>query len=309
MTPFSALADLPLHLRHPQVRDLAWVLTAPPLLAITPKPQRHPLHATSWARQPGLLADWLRALDGDAQALERWLAEHPERRLGLYYERLWQFAVQAAPDIEVLATNLPIRQEGHTLGELDLLLRDGEGVHHIELAIKLYLGLGSHAAANPRYWLGPGSHDRLDLKLTHLSERQLALSAHPQAQAALREVGATQARAALWMAGYLFYAWPEPCVVPPIVDPQHLRGRWLHRHAWPAYQAAHAGHWMPLPRPAWLAPARLEAGQLWDEAQIASWLEALEPQAPAQLLVRLEADGDDWREAERLFLVRDSWPH
>ena len=68
--------------------------------------------------------------------------------------------------------------------------------------------------------------------------------------------------------------------------------------------------WQPLARLAWLAPARVPAQALWPPAQLASWLEQLPEQAPAQLLVRLEPDGnDEWREGERLFLVNDHWPH
>ncbi|MDV3443993.1 DUF1853 family protein, partial [Pseudomonas otitidis] len=33
-----------------------------------------------------------------------------------------------------------VRQQGKTLGEMDLLLQDDHGIHHVELAIKLYLG-------------------------------------------------------------------------------------------------------------------------------------------------------------------------
>ncbi|ESW38871.1 hypothetical protein O164_15290 [Pseudomonas taiwanensis SJ9] len=43
--------------------------------------------------------------------------------------------------------------------------------------------------------------------------------------------------------------------------------------------------------------------------QFAAWLHVLERQAPAQLLVRLEQEADGaWQEAERVFLVADSWP-
>ncbi|MFL6534769.1 MAG: DUF1853 family protein, partial [Pseudomonas sp.] len=140
MILFPELLDLPRRLRHPEVRDLAWVIIAPPMLIDTPWPQRHPLAGSDWVQQPHRLEHWLRQLDRDSYPLLQCLSQGRTRRLGLYYERLWQFAVQHAPGIEWIAANLPIRREGHTLGELDLLLRDGEGVHHLELAIKLYLG-------------------------------------------------------------------------------------------------------------------------------------------------------------------------
>ena len=63
MTPFPSLIDLPSQLRQPAVRDLAWALLSPPLLAQTSWPQRHPLKASSWSQQPDALADWLLRLD------------------------------------------------------------------------------------------------------------------------------------------------------------------------------------------------------------------------------------------------------
>jgi hypothetical protein len=310
MTPFASLADLPQQLRQPVVRDLAWVLLSQPLLSTTPWPQRHPFSASRWARQPGALADWLLHLDYDSSSLVSWLARSSVRRLGLYYERLWQFALRAAPDIELLAANLPIRLSGHTLGELDLLLRDDEGVHHLELAIKFYLGPEQDSGEQPAHWLGPGSLDRLDIKLDHLSQHQLPLSARGEARAALAELDLVHAQAALWLGGYLFYPWPNHCTSPAGANPQHLKGRWLHRRDWPNLtQQSADGCWQPLPRNAWLAPARVTADDLWSSARLKDWFGALPPQANAQLLVRLEpGHEDDWSEAERVFLVGDEWP-
>ena len=309
MTPFPSLTDLPSQLRQPAVRDLAWALLSPPLLAQTAWPQRYPLKASSWSQQPGVLADWLLSLDADSQPLRQWLSQSSVRRLGLYYERLWQFALHAAPGIEVLAANLPIRQHGHTLGELDMLLRDEEGVHHLELAIKLYLGQQQASGNDLSDWLGPGSHDRLDLKLAHLGQHQLPLSDRPEAQQRLTELNIQNPQSALWLGGYLFYPWQQSYVSPQAGNPEHLRGRWLHRGDWEQFAEMHDGHWQPLERHAWLALARIEERQRWSHEQFRQWLLTLPADANAQLLVRLvESPQYGWQEAERVFLVNDHWP-
>ncbi|WP_409567265.1 DUF1853 family protein, partial [Pseudomonas sp.] len=93
MNPFLSLADLPCQLRHDSVRDLAWTVLSPALMQQPPGPQRHPLVASDWADHPHRLELWLRRLDHAPQALDHWLAQRGSRRLGLYYERLWQFAL------------------------------------------------------------------------------------------------------------------------------------------------------------------------------------------------------------------------
>ncbi|MGF6393543.1 DUF1853 family protein [Pseudomonas plecoglossicida] len=306
MMPFAELHDLPRQLRRPAVRDLAWTLLSPPLLSAPPCPQRHPLTGSAWAADPQRLKDWLRALDRDDQPLQAWLAKLGSRRLGLYYESLWQFALGQAPGIALLAANLAIRDHNRTLGELDILLRDRDGTHHLELAIKLYLGPVDGNGLDPAHWLGPGCHDRLGIKLAHLAGHQLPMSGQAHSREALAGVGVQQVQAHLWLAGYLFYPWPGQAESPAGANPQHLRGRWIRRRDW----LMDAGErWQPLPRQAWLAPARVEADECWALLQFAVWLAALDPQAPAQMLVRLEPDADGaWHEAERVFLVSDCWP-
>lgn len=310
MNPFAAIADLPQRLTQPAVRDLAWTLVSPPLLGHTASWQRYPLADSPWAREPGRLATWLLRQDAEPAPLHAWLSRSSTRRLGLYYERLWQFALHAAPGVEILAANLPIRQGGHTLGELDLLLRDASGVHHLELAVKFYLGETAGQGAAP-LWIGPGSHDRLDLKLAHLVSRQLPLSAHPDARPALDALTREPIQPAMWVGGYLFYPQAGECQPPADAHAQHLRGSWLHRRDWPAFQAAHqGGWWQPLPRHAWLSPARLPLDARWPATQLQAWLDELPETAAAHLLVDLQPDATGHlQERSRLFLVADDWPN
>ncbi|PTU50967.1 DUF1853 domain-containing protein, partial [Pseudomonas plecoglossicida] len=197
------------------------------------------------------------------------------------------------------------RQVGRTLGELDVVLRDRDGVHHLELAIKLYLG-PEHSGHDPVAWLGPGCHDRLGSKLAHLARHQLPISAGAHSREVLARLGVEQLQAHVWLGGYLFYPWPGHAQPPQGANPQHLRGRWLRRRDWVMGEGE---RWQPLQRHAWLAPARVEAHECWAVEQFAAWLHVLERKAPAQLLVRLEQEADGaWQEAERVFLVADSWP-
>ncbi|WP_407291122.1 DUF1853 family protein [Stutzerimonas zhaodongensis] len=295
-------------LSHPQVRDLTWTLLSPPLLNNPPAPQRHPLSASRWTERPDELADWLCLLDKQPSILETWLAQRSIRRLGLYYERLWQFALCQAPDVDLLVANLAIHQDGQTLGELDLLVRDQEGVHHLELAVKFYLGLGDQTATHER-WFGPGSHDRLDIKLERLREHQLKLPSTPAAKSLLSELTCREIQSALWLGGYLFQP-VQGCVPPAGANPHHLGGRWVRHQDWQGFVAGDAkACWQPLPRHAWLAPADMKADAVWSRPDFDQWVDDIEGQRQAKLLVRLEAEPNgNWLEQERLFLVPNCWP-
>jgi hypothetical protein len=288
--PFQCLATLPYVLCHPTVRDIAWVITSPPILDIPE--QRHPLAASDWTAKPEELANWLHDLDRRPAPLLAWLAQGNDRRLGRYYELLWQFSLRHAPGVALRGANLPLRIAAQTLGELDLLIEDDEGFHHVEVAIKYYLATGSPFSPD---WLGPGGEDQLQRKLSHLLTRQLPLSQRAEALELLSSLGIHKADASLWMSGYLFYPIGQTVRAFPACHTHHLKGDWL-RYDQIAHLYGKPG--LILPKQRWLAPAQQDENYLrFDENS--------EPRWPQQL-VQFNEQG---HESCRLFCVPNQWPN
>ena len=113
-----------------------------------------------------------------------------------------------------------------------------------------------------------------------------------RASAAYALVGAGKAT------GEVFYPWPGHCDSPRGAHPQHLRGVWLTRQAWPAFTQQQGGRWLLLPRSAWLAPARASQAECWSLIELNQWLTQLDPQAtPEQTGRLLRPPPDDLLEA------------
>lgn len=301
---------------HPLVRDLAWLLLAPDLVAM-PWPGR-PSRAALGLGDDGHLAAWLDDLEAWPEALEERVGDTRQGRMGLYHERLWQFLLDSAPGTELLAHNLRILRGKQTLGELDLLYRRrGEtALIHLEVAIKYYLGLteGPGGPDDQARWIGPGGADSLAGKREHLHRHQLRLTEHSETRQALRELIDGDALGAprpleiqrqLAIPGGLFYPWHARLPPPREANPAHLRGTWLCWGAWRDFRderptGARAArltkpHWLALPRHECLQPL----GEL--EAQLAEHFR--EPAAPVQLALWHAETG--W---QRLFVVANDWP-
>lgn len=307
--PTALDADLD-RLRHPLVRDLAWLLHAPDLLT-TAYPGRPTLDELGLA-DPQRRRAWLAALDDEPGDLERTVEASLAGRLGHYHEALWHFLLDSAPDTRLLAHNLTIRDARRTLGELDLLYvtrRDPRPVH-LELTIKYYLGLpdGPGDRASQARWIGPGCADSLAIKHCRAMSHQLPLAKRPEAAATLRAHGAPPLTQRLAMVGVLFRPWPGdkmPLPPPRGSAPQAALGDWLRHAQWPVLcrLAAPGARGAFLDRPHWLAPP--PDTKLVSLASLGAGLEAhfASHHAPRQLMLR-HADGR-W---QRLFVVDGDWP-
>ncbi len=161
-------------LSHPAVRDLAALLTAPPLW-----------HSGCELPIPRLLGSqgfrFLLSLDDAPAPLTQWLEQEAPfgHRLGHYAESLLAFWLAHAPHCQLIARNHPIRSENcHTLGAADFLCLLDSTPYHLELTCKYYGG------TTPDNFQGLNPTDTLLGKAAKL-QQQCRLLHTPQARAQL----------------------------------------------------------------------------------------------------------------------------
>ena len=161
-------------LRHPAVRDLAALLTAPPLW-----------HSGCELPIPRLLGSqgfrFLLSLDDAPAPLTQWLEQEAPfgHRLGRYAESLLAFWLARAPHCQLIARNHPVRSEsGQTLGAADFLCLLDSAPYHLELTCKYYGG------TTPDDFQGLNPADTLLGKAAKL-QQQCHLFHTPQARAQL----------------------------------------------------------------------------------------------------------------------------
>lgn len=309
--PAAALDALQCVLSDPAVRDLAWLLLSPPLVRAQP-PAGDLADPFETPDEAAATVGWLLALDRDAGPLRQAIASTPIMRLGRYAECLLGFFLQYGPAARLVAANVALRLAGRTIGECDFLVETASGRRlHWELAVKCYLHAGGERAELADY-VGPNLQDRFDLKLAHLLDHQLRLSARDEF-ATLGHAGPWQAQ--MFVKGWLFYRWRDAPPTPLAVDAAHHRGFWVTRSEWAAFCAIRPGaRWGVLPRLAWLAPrpaiasADIDAVGLLEPGALA---ERLAQQSGPTMVVAFEQKAPvqgPWHEAARGFVVPDAWP-
>jgi hypothetical protein len=287
------------HLTQPHVRALAWLLDAPDLLDAA-DPHWQGKIAVLGAPQPPV-ARWLECLDHDPAPLLQALGSRPYTRLGLYAEKLMAFYFQAHG--RLVAHGLQVRaSRNDTVGEFDFLLEAGpDGLEHIEFATKFYL-LDEADAIGLDSFVGPNLVDSLGAKMRKIVERQLALGAHPAAQALLTR---PLLRARALVKGWLFYPAGGQ-QAPAAIARAHCRGFWC---AQEELEARAEDDFVILPRLQWLAPFRVgPTDAVLGRSELAAALASqFEQGAMPVMVATLRPQAGVLVEAERAFIVPNDW--
>lgn len=288
-------------LKTPICRDLAWVADASPLLTSGRLPIGDPLVGSCWRSDPDRLFYTLGQLDDDPVRLNALIGQSNDRRLGRYYEQLWHALLQLAPDVRLIASNVPLREDRRSIGELDMVIETAEGaVAHVELAIKFYLGrpelVPAGISPSPKSaWWGPDPRDNLQRKVDRLIHHQLTLpQRYPKLLSGLPAIDRSQA----WLQGYLFHPGDRVIAAAEDAGPRSAAHHWYH---WGHSQHLADGQWRILEHKRWLAPESSNTAQVFDASiGLAS--------PPARPLMLVNAAATDHVESSRILLMPDRWP-
>lgn len=294
-TPNNSLLDF----QHPAIRHLGWLCSAPQLL-----------HSPA-TFQPGdyLPPDYLETLkkwDQNPETAPALLREAPQRRLGFYFERLYEVMLSDLLGWEILLKNAQIQSNGHTLGELDFIVHNttDDRIEHHEIAIKYYLGVPN--GGSEALWYGPNARDRLDIKSDRLVNHQSTRTQQPETLALLSSHGINgPITARIFMPGYLFYPLAIALEAPSTTPQNHLRGCWTYANT---LEETDTSTWVQLNKPHWVGPWCQSATPPGTEARQA--ITDIQVDRIPRLFSELSRDSasDHWLERRRIFVVPSSWP-
>ena len=189
------------------------------------------------------------------------LSDHfsPEfKRLGIYFEKLVLEGLRVNSTYDLIQSNYQVRADGLTLGEYDAILKDviDDTTVHLEIAVKFYLLLNDGKQLSD--WVGPGLHDRLDLKYQRMMTHQLMLGEKAIA-AGLNTLPYIPAdHKSLLTRGRLYYPYQsyieQQFIFPEEINSAHLKGFWMPKREFIELRADKPNtQWYDLAKPYWLA--------------------------------------------------------
>ena len=232
----------------------------------------------------------------DAGHLEDFISKRADRRVGHYFEALILYWLTHIVKVELIANGLQIMDGKRTVGELDFLFRDRDGVlNHWEAAVKFFL---HYPRQGESHFPGPNARDNFERKTDQLFGKQLRLGALHYPDVQIRKA---------FMRGRIFSRWnqAEPTELPTRMNPGCLKGKWLRRSELAELKEVYnSGLGHIVAKPLWLAP--VFEPQLMSVERVCTTLKSHFEEADQPRMISMrDADGS---ELQRVFVVSDNWP-
>lgn len=278
------------------IRDLEWVLNSPSLID---DPQA--VGAIRLDHECNQVFDCNSLSGAQLNELAQFCERGVEHKVGRYFEDLVGFWLQHLRQVEMVGQGIQVRDEKRTIGEIDFLFRDENGLlTHLEVAAKFYLhNPDSHEVSD---FPGPNATDNFERKSDKLFNDQLALS--------IQHYPEVKQRLAL-VRGTLFYhpSILRPKELPSRMSAKHAEGVWIRASELNLLDIFSSG--VIAPKPFWfssLAPVREVACEVKPVVELKSELRDHFAENAYPVMVSL-AGSEGGSTAERFFVVSDSWPN
>lgn len=284
---------------HQWLQALRWVMTQPGLLDGLPGGSA-PLMAGDDPR----LLQLLRITEEDPTGLFRLLDGPRGHKVGITFEALLQWGLEAGLGYRCIARDVQIMEDKRTVGALDLILLSPAGkTEHWELAYKLFLQADSGTGWES--WLGPGGRDRLDKKVHRMLDHQLPLSSREvtgQVLSALGVESVTTRR--LMLQGVLFTALGSDSIR-ATQGHQPAQGRWARAsQVRGLVEARNDSMWVQRHKPLWFGPWAGEISQALCGEQLCREIDSASLDR-SQLWSCLGSG--EHSDEELVFIVPDDW--
>jgi len=205
-----------------------------------------------------------------------------KQKLGYLYEDALAAMLESTPRYGSVERGIQLRREaGHTLGELDFLLRDLSSgrLLHLELALKFYLAVETeHGFLLP----GPDARDNYFRKLEKMRSHQLVLVEKFRDLLPERFQGEEILVRQLVQGCVFNHVNASRPVVAEFLNPLSRRGKWLHAKECTEYFGKDAVLEI-IPKPLWPVPL-----ELIEEVEMEKW--QADQRVDRCVMVRSDAD-------------------
>jgi hypothetical protein len=226
--------------------------------------------------------------------------------MGKYFEQLLFFLLNNDPRYEIVLTNHQVIENGRTIGELDLIVRDTANglLEHWEICLKYYLR--SATSNDLDDIIGPNAKDRLRRKFDKLISHQLPLSKRTDVTQILNN---QIAEPKLFMKGQLFDHLSRTIAFPSVIHPNIDKGWWCHLHEAEAKLSTEF-KWVIVEKPNWIGPFSCQEDDLVSALQARNLIKNhFDTTQSSLLVIGLKPQTDHWVEHTRGFVVNNNWPN
>jgi uncharacterized protein len=282
--------------------DLKWVIQAPFLTRQIPQPALWELPQSR---------DLIIQLENDPSLLQTYLKSLKRHNLGSYFEGLVYFWLEQLDDVNVIGTNLQVRDKIKTYGEIDVLFNYRGCLYHWELSVKYYACLNN--PTEEQNWVGPLKKDNLKRKMDRLFDHQLPLPYQPYSQGLMKTLGLADKKAQSYpfVKGRLFWDNRAGCRannLPNRINPAGQFSTWTDLTNHLTIIPEDTEFYTILPKERWFSTANLDDWVAYDDiglqkACLATFENHL---APFQIILS-QKNGSEIIEISRHFMMPDHW--